>query len=121
MCIRDRYRTGSFLAQGLAIFGFVFPIIYLIICLVLFLAIDLMSFRSKSGQILISSLGMLGIWRLFQYGITAESLHLIFMSVVRGLPQNIFLYLVVFYISNLVTRLLTNIFGMSKPQAVKYI
>jgi hypothetical protein len=36
---------------------------------------------------------MLGLWRLFQYGITGESLHQVFMTVVRGVPQSILLYL----------------------------
>ncbi|MGB2833338.1 MAG: hypothetical protein WBC07_10330 [Methylotenera sp.] len=112
------YRTGSALAQGLAILGPVFPIIYLIICLILFLAMDFLAFRASSGQVFISALGMLGIWRLFQYGITAESLHLIFMSVVRGLPQNIALYLTVYYVSQLIVKLLASVFRVSKSQVI---
>ena len=93
------FRTGSGLAQGLALGGYAFPIIYLLICPILFLAQDLLSFRSREGEVWISALGMLGIWRMFQYGITAESLEGMFMSVARGLPQNIILYLLVFHFS----------------------
>ena len=84
------FKTGSGFAQGITLFGYFFPLIYLLVCPILFLAHDLLSYRSSKGDILISALGMLGIWKLFLYGISAESLQAIFMGVVRGLPQNIF-------------------------------
>jgi hypothetical protein len=101
------FRTGSGLAQGFALFGDVFPVIYFLLCPVLFYFLDLLSFRAGSGQVLISALGMLGVWRLFQYGITGESLHFIFMSVVRGVPQNILAYLLVAAVASRIVQFYT--------------
>jgi hypothetical protein len=113
-------KTGSGFAQGLAIFGFVFPLIYLILCPILFLTHDLLAYRSPNGEIWVSALGMLGIWKMFQYGISAESLHHIFMSVVRDLPQSIVLYLLIFYFAGWVAQLLSILTGheSSKQQAM---
>jgi hypothetical protein len=111
------FKTGSGFAQGISIFGFSFPLIYLLICPVLFLAHDLLSYRSSTGAVLLSPLGMLGIWKLFQYGISADSLQNIFMAVVRGLPQNIILYLLIFHIARIGARMLGSLAGMSRPAA----
>jgi hypothetical protein len=87
------FRTGSVFGQGFAMFGFYFPLVYLCLCPVLFLALDVLAYRAPGGMVLVSALGMLGIWKLFQYGITGESLQSLFLAVVRGLPQNIVMYL----------------------------
>jgi hypothetical protein len=50
---------------------------------------------------------MLAIWKLFQYGVAAESLHAWIGLLVRGLPQNIVLFLLV----ALVARALGSLFG----------
>jgi hypothetical protein len=113
------FKTGSGFAQGIAVFGFFFPLIYLLICPVLFLAHDLLSYRAAAnGAVLVSTLGMLGIWRLFQYGISAESLQYIFMAVVRGLPQNIVLFLVIFHTARFGANMLSSLAGMSRPAAI---
>ena len=87
------FKTGSGFAQGLAMFDGYFVLLYFCLCPILFLAADLLAYRSAQGGVLVSALGMLGIWRLFQYGITGESLQYLFMAVVRGLPQNILVFL----------------------------
>jgi hypothetical protein len=101
------YRTGSALAQGFAVCGDVFPIIYFFMCPLLFYFLDLLSYRGSNGKVLISALGMLGVWRLFQYGITAESLHHIFNNVVRGFPQNILAYLSVTIVASKIVQFYT--------------
>lgn len=111
------FKTGSGFAQGFILFGYFFPLMYLLICPILFLAHDLLTYRSANGRVVLSTLGMLGIWKLFQYGISAESLQSIFMGVVRGLPQNIFLYLVIFHMARLGARMLGSLAGMSRPSA----
>jgi hypothetical protein len=111
------FKTGSGFAQGNILFGYFFPLIYLLICPILFLAHDLLSYRSANGRVFLSTLGMLGIWKLFQYGISAESLQYIFMGVVRGLPQNIILYLVIFHMARSGARILGSLAGMSRPSA----
>lgn len=101
------YRTGSALAQGFVIFGDIFPVIYFFLCPVLFYFLDLLSFRAGNGQVLISALGMLGVWRLFQYGISAESLHHIFIGIVRGVPQNILTYLMLTVVASKIVQFYT--------------
>ena len=105
------YKTGSGFAQGLALAGRFFPLIYLLACPVFFLTQDLLSFRGPKGEVWVSALGMLGIWRMFQYGISAESLQMLFMTVVRDLPQKIVLYLLLFYFSRWGAGVLAALFG----------
>ncbi len=107
-------KTGSGFAQGLTVFGYTFPLIYLLVCPILFLAHDLLAYRSPGGSVWISTLGMLGIWKLFQYGISAESLHYIFMAVVRGVPQGIVLYLLIFHIARIGAGMLSSLAGRSR-------
>jgi hypothetical protein len=111
------FKTGSGFAQGIVLFGYFFPLIYLLICPLLFMAHDLLSYRSANGRVFLSALGMLGIWKLFQYGISAESLQALVMGVVRGLPQNILLYLVIFHMARLGARMLGVLSGMSRSSA----
>lgn len=98
------YKTGSHLGQGQAMFGILYPVIYFFLCIVLFMCVDLLVYRNAQGGILISALGMLGIWRMFQYGISAESLQYLFIAIVRGLPQNIALYLLVYYMARRISE-----------------
>jgi hypothetical protein len=108
------YKTGSAFGHGLAMFGNYFPVIYFLICPLLFLAADVLSYRTPQGTVLISALGMLGIWRLFQYGITTESLQGFFTMLVRGLPQNILIYLLTFWIARSCANALTTLFGSKR-------
>lgn len=103
-------RTGSIFGQGWAIFGYFFPVIYFAMCLVLFAALDIFAIQASSGKVALTVIGMLNVWPSFLFGITADSLHHLFMGVVRGIPQTVLLYSIVFYIakflSNLVNRVL---------------
>jgi hypothetical protein len=86
------YRTGSVFGQGFAIFGWLFTVIYFVFCFMLFAAIDLFSKREASGAVTISVIGMLNLWPNFIFGITADSLHHLFISLIRGVIQPILLY-----------------------------
>ncbi|MGZ3236498.1 MAG: hypothetical protein ACXU8A_03890 [Burkholderiaceae bacterium] len=99
------YRTGSAFAHGIALFGPFFPMVYLAICLVMFPILDLMTFRSAPEKILITALGLLQIWTVFLYGITAESLHHIFLFIVRTFIQTILIYLFAFHLARLIEKL----------------
>jgi len=104
------YKTGSGLAQGIALFGSLFPLLYFAGCFVMFWALDIFSFRNK-GTIIISTMGMLGVWRLFQYGISAESLQFEFMAIVRGLPQSILLYVLVYHFARALNGTVVKVFA----------
>ena len=105
------FKTGSIFGQGLAIFGYFFPIVYFFMCFILFAAIDIFSIRTASGLTTLSVIGMLNVWPNFLFGITAESLHVLFMSVVRGVFQSVLLYVIAFYIA----KLLSNLLSIAKP------
>lgn len=87
-------RTGSVLAQGIALLGVGFAVFYLGFCLIAFAMMDLLSFRNGNGHMALSAVGMLGVWKLFQNGITNESLHAWIIDTLRYIPQNIVLFLV---------------------------
>ena len=112
------YKTGSHLGQGQAVFGIAYPVVYFFSCIILFMCVDVLVYRPTQGGVVISALGMLGIWRMFQYGISTESLHLLFMSVVRGLPQSIALYLLVYYMSRRTVRFLAQLTGSDSTRAL---
>jgi hypothetical protein len=105
------FKTGSGFGQGIAMFGLFFPLIYFCLCPILFWTLDILSYRTTDGRLLISALGMLGIWRLFQYGITGESLQYLFMVVVRGLPQSILFYLLAVLIARAGATVLGRLIG----------
>jgi hypothetical protein len=98
------YRTGSVFGQGIAIFGWLFTVIYFAICFLLFAAIDLFSKRETTGVITISVIGMLSLWSHFIFGITADSLHPLFIGLVRGIIQPILLYLIAFRIAKFIIK-----------------
>jgi hypothetical protein len=97
-------RTGSVFGQGLLLFGNFFIPIYFLMCLVLFSAIDIFSKRTNDGLITISAIGMLNLWPNFLFGITADSLHALFIGVVRGILQTAVLYFIAISIAKFFTK-----------------
>jgi hypothetical protein len=106
-------RTGSIFGEGWVLFGLMFPIIYFGICLVLFVSVDIFAMRTVAGITILSAIGMLNLWNNFLFGITADSLHHLFIGVVRGVPQSILLYAIVLLLSRKLLQLL-------KIQSVDY-
>lgn len=105
-------RTGSIFGQGWVLFGYFFPLIYFSMCFVLFAALDIFSMRSATGVTVLSVIGMLNMWPNFLFGITADSLHYLFIGVARGVPQSVLLYCIAYAIakvlSNLISKLLSD-------------
>ena len=110
------YRTGSMLAQGLALLGIGFAVFYLLFCLLIFSLLDLLSFKGRSGQVLLSAVGMLAVWKFFQNGISAESLHAWIAFALRHLPQNVVIFLVV----ATVARAMGSLFGGAPRRAGRH-
>jgi hypothetical protein len=108
------FKTGSVFGQGLAMFGMGFTLIYFCLCWVLFMVVDVLAYRTLQGRVLVSGLGMLGIWKMFQYGITNESLHGLFIYVVRNVPQNMLAYLVVLWLARGCAQTLASLLGGSR-------
>jgi hypothetical protein len=95
-------KTGDMFAQGIALFGPLFPFIYVLICFALFGFMDLLTIRPLAGPASISALGMLQIWGFFMSGITYESLHKVLQFFIRGFLQIVSIYVLVFGIARLV-------------------
>ena len=92
-------KTGSIIGQGWVMFGNFFPVVYFFMCLILFVAIDIFSSRTAAGATMLSVIGMLNVWPNFLFGITADSLHHLFIGVVRGVVQPVILYAIVLAIA----------------------
>lgn len=102
-------RTGSLFGHGWALFGALFPVVYFGMCFILFAALDLFSMRAASGVTVMSVIGMLNIWPNFLFGITADSLHHLFINVARGVLQSAILYAIVFYAAKSMSNLVLNV------------
>ena len=98
-------RTGSIFGEGWVLFGYLFPVIYFAMCLILYVAIDIFSTRTVASVTVLSVIGMLNVWPNFLFGITADSLHHLFIGVVRGIVQPVILYAIVFAIAKGLTNL----------------
>jgi hypothetical protein len=95
------HRIGSMFAQGIVLFGPLFPFIYAAICLVLFGLTDLLTLRPARGAATLAALGMLQIWSFFINGIQFDGLHLVLYFVLRNFEQMVLIYLLVLALSRL--------------------
>ncbi|MDB6084471.1 MAG: hypothetical protein JWN43_2352, partial [Gammaproteobacteria bacterium] len=97
------HRIGSMFAQGIALFGPLFPFVYAGICVVLFWFIDLLTVRPIAGRASLAALGMLQIWSLFISGISYEGLHIVAYFVFRNFWQMVLIYVLVLSMARLMT------------------
>jgi hypothetical protein len=95
------HRIGSMFAQGIVLFGPLFPFIYAGICLILFGLTDLLTLRSARGTATLAALGMLEIWSFFINGIQFDGLHLVVYFVLRNFEQMVLIYVLVLWLSRL--------------------
>jgi hypothetical protein len=97
-------KTGNMFAQGIALFGPLFPFLYAAICLGLFGLMDLLTIRPEKGSARLSAVGMLQIWTFFVGGITYESLHKVLHLFIRNFAQTLLIYLLMFTPARLLRR-----------------
>lgn len=100
-------KTGSVFAEGLAIFSYIFPLIYFLLVIVLFFLIDLLSFKKPSGEIVFTIPAMTRIFPIFIGGITGESLQQVIGGATRDFFQNVLIYLAVYHAARLLLSLTT--------------
>lgn len=98
------YKTGSVFAQGQAIFGPFFVLIYFGLCMTLFYLMQLLLVRLPSGNTVLAAPAMLLIWNFFIAGITGESLNQMVSFVLRNLLQAVVIYLLIYQFCKLFTR-----------------
>ncbi len=85
-------RTGSSIAHGLVLFGPVFPFVFVLICWVMISVMELLTIRVERGAAQLSAVGMMNLWTFFTHGFTHDSLSAMFVYVVRGFPEMVFVY-----------------------------
>jgi hypothetical protein len=88
-------KTGNMFAQGMVLFGPLFPFLYAVICLGLYALMDLLTIRPGKGAARLSAVGMLEIWNFFIGGITYESLHKVVHLFARNFGQTLVIYVLV--------------------------
>jgi hypothetical protein len=98
------HKTGNLLAQGIVLFGPLFPFLYAVICLLLYGMMDLLTIRSAKGPARLSAVGMLQVWHFFMSGITYESVQKVFLFFIRGLGQTLLIYVLMLTPARLLRR-----------------
>jgi len=98
------YRVGSIFGHGIGLFGWAFTIIYFWICLLSFWIMDFLAKKNEKGNVIISVVGVLLIWRLYLYGINAESINNTIGFFFREIPQSILIFFIAYQIARVVTR-----------------
>ena len=98
------FKVGSSAAHIFAIFGWFSYMIVIIVFLVLFTLIESLTVK-KDGIVKVSPILMLMILPLY-YIASGDSFVNIIAFILRTLPQNIFIYLIIFYFVYFISRLL---------------
>jgi len=109
------FRTGSALAQGLALMGVGFFVLYAALCLLMYTLLDLLARRRPGGEVAISAVGMLLIWELFINGVTNESLQAWLGFVVRLLPQALLFFVLLLALARVAAALLAPAAAPAQP------
>lgn len=94
-------KVGSMFAQGIALFGPLFPFLYALMCFALFALMDLLSIPALAGAATISALGMLEIFSFFGQGLSYEGLHDVVYLFVRNFAQKVLIYAFLFGMARL--------------------
>ena len=89
-------KTGSMFAQGQAIMGPLFPILYVAMCCFAYALMDLLTLRNADGSGALSPLAMMSTWVFFYRGITSDAISNTFVFIVRDYAQTVLLYMVIF-------------------------
>jgi hypothetical protein len=93
------HKTGSEFAQGAALVGPLFPIIYAIIVLLKFALMDLLQIRDAKGGSRLSPLAMMSLWIYFYRGAVQDSISNEFIFIFRTFGQTLIIYLIVLSIA----------------------
>lgn len=98
------HKTGSVFAQGQALYGPLFPVLYALICLAMFGVMDLLTIHRTGAAASMSTLAMLQIWAYFNQGLHYEALHSVFYFFVRNFEQTVLVYISVFAMAQIMER-----------------
>ena len=92
------FKTGSMMGEVFGVFRWAFPLVLAAAALAVFVVYDAFVTSTPAGRLAVAPLVLLLIWNLVgttaSIGLGTESVTQIPSSIVRGLPQNIVMYLV---------------------------
>lgn len=95
------FKTGSMIAEIWGVFGWRFPIVLFFSAVPLYLFYDALCGTSQVGRRVLSPLILLLIWNLCGttagFGLGAESITALLGGIIRGIPQNVVIYLIAIY------------------------
>jgi hypothetical protein len=97
-------KTGNMFAQGIVLFGPLFPFLYAVICLFLYGLMDLLTIRSEKGPARLCTVGMLRVWDYFMGGVVFESLHNLLHLFLRNFGQTLLIYVLMLTPTRLLRR-----------------
>jgi len=104
------FKTGSMIGEVFAVFGWAFPFVTVAAALMLFVFHDAFVTPTALGRMAFSPLIILLVWNLVgttaAFGLGAETVTAIPSGIVRGLPQNVLVYLIAVYIVRGASRLI---------------
>ena len=96
------YDYGSNVAHGIAIFGWFFPVIYFGLCLLSYWGLEFLTYKNKKGEIMVSMVASLLLWRLFITGITSDSILGAIAFTFREIPQSIIIFIITYQVARLI-------------------
>lgn len=92
------FKTGSMFGEMYTVWGWYFPIMLVLVAWLLFVVYDSLAAVTSTGRPVVAPLLLLVVWNLVgttaAFGLGAETVVSPVAGVLRGLPQNIVLYLV---------------------------
>ncbi len=92
------FKTGSMMGELYGVFRYAFPLVLGVAALAVFLVYDAFVMPTAAGRLAFSPLVLLLIWNLVgttaSIGLGTESVTQIPSSILRGLPQNVVMYLI---------------------------
>lgn len=98
------YKIGSVFAHGQLLFGIAFPLVYVLLCLLLFSFMSLLTVQQDDGTARVTTLACMRLWAFFFYGITAEGLRPLFSFITRDFIQMAILYCIIYSLVRVVVR-----------------
>jgi hypothetical protein len=95
------HKTGSMFAQGAALVGPLFPLIYAVIVLLKFAFMDLLQIRNESGGSRLSPLAMMCLWIYFFRGAVQDAISNDIIFLVRNIAQTLIIYVCILALARL--------------------
>jgi hypothetical protein len=113
------YTTGSEVPDGLTIFGNMFWPVLAFLVLVEFILYDGFTRIHQNGRLVVSAVGLLNIVPIFTLGVMQESVADQVSAIVRGVPQLILLYWILFIVSSIPAKVVSQFRSKWKRRLVR--